>query len=145
MTLYTEVAGPLGALLLTASDDTLTGCYFTTPHHPPPQLDWQQEDSTALFREAAAQLQSYFARELRAFALPLAPIGTPFQQTVWQELQKIPYGQTISYGEGIAHANDHRPDSSPPPPPKPTIRRPRTAIAVPFASLRPLTNRRQSL
>lgn len=44
-------------------------------------------------------LTRYFAGELRAFQLPLAPVGTPFQKRVWQELQKIPYGQTISYAE----------------------------------------------
>jgi methylated-DNA-[protein]-cysteine S-methyltransferase len=36
---------------------------------------------------------------LTEFNLPLAPEGTPFQRTVWQALQSIPYGQTISYGE----------------------------------------------
>src|SRR5690606_32489233 len=45
------------------------------------------------------QLGAYFAGELQAFDLPLAPEGTPFQRTVWQALQSIPYGQTISYGE----------------------------------------------
>src|SRR5262249_23092666 len=37
--------------------------------------------------------------ELREFDLPLAPRGTPFQQRVWEELRRIPYGTTISYGE----------------------------------------------
>ena len=45
------------------------------------------------------QLKAYFAGELENFDLPLSPQGTPFQQRVWGELQKIPYGDTISYGE----------------------------------------------
>ncbi len=45
------------------------------------------------------QLRVYFAGELKEFDLPLAPDGTPFQQKVWRELCKIPYGETISYGE----------------------------------------------
>jgi methylated-DNA-[protein]-cysteine S-methyltransferase len=40
-----------------------------------------------------------FRRRPRNFNLPLAPQGTPFQQEVWKELCKIPYGETISYGE----------------------------------------------
>ena len=45
------------------------------------------------------QLQDYFSGNRRAFDLPLAPKGTPFQQLVWQELCQIPYGQTRTYGE----------------------------------------------
>ena len=48
---------------------------------------------------ALRQLEAYFRGELRAFDLPLAPRGTPFQLRVWAELRKIPYGATISYGE----------------------------------------------
>jgi len=47
----------------------------------------------------ATALQRYFAGELRQFAHELAPGGTEFQERVWQELQRIPYGETISYGE----------------------------------------------
>ena len=51
------------------------------------------------FREVAAQLEAYFAGELKEFTVPLAPSGTPFQMAVWTELTKIPYGSTISYGD----------------------------------------------
>ena len=51
------------------------------------------------FKEPIRQLQAYFAGELENFDLPLGPQGTPFQQKVWNELCRIPYGQTISYGE----------------------------------------------
>ncbi len=43
------------------------------------------------------QLQQYFSGTLKAFDLPLKPVGTSFQQKVWQALMKIPYGKTISY------------------------------------------------
>lgn len=46
---------------------------------------------------AARQLDDYFLGRRKAFALPLNPIGTPFQQTVWTTLQRIPYGETRSY------------------------------------------------
>lgn len=43
------------------------------------------------------QLEAYFAGNLRDFNIPLLPQGTDFQRQVWKELQKIPYGQAISY------------------------------------------------
>jgi methylated-DNA-[protein]-cysteine S-methyltransferase len=49
--------------------------------------------------EVVRQLDEYFAQKRREFDLPLALHGTPFQQTVWAELQSIPYGVTISYRE----------------------------------------------
>lgn len=49
--------------------------------------------------DALRQLAEYFARRRRAFDLPLAPEGTPFQRRVWECLRAIPYGGTISYGE----------------------------------------------
>jgi len=45
------------------------------------------------------QLRAYFAGELESFSLNLAPEGTAFQLLVWNELARIPYGETISYGE----------------------------------------------
>jgi len=43
------------------------------------------------------QLKEYFNRQRKEFNLPLDIIGTDFQKKVWKELQKIPYGKTISY------------------------------------------------
>ena len=45
------------------------------------------------------QVDRYFAGDRRAFDLPLAPDGTPFQRTVWDALLTIPFGQVTSYGE----------------------------------------------
>lgn len=49
--------------------------------------------------DAAEQLASYFAGDLREFTLPLRPRGTPFELAVWDGLRRIPYGETTSYGE----------------------------------------------
>jgi methylated-DNA-[protein]-cysteine S-methyltransferase len=49
--------------------------------------------------EAVRQLREYFAAKRTGFDLPLAPWGTEFQRLVWRQLQEIPYGETISYGE----------------------------------------------
>ena len=48
---------------------------------------------------ANQQLDEYFRRERTAFDLPLLFVGTEFQKRVWEELLRIPYGATISYGE----------------------------------------------
>ena len=48
---------------------------------------------------AKKQILAYFAGRLREFDLPLAPAGTPFQQQVWAALQRIPFGETRSYGQ----------------------------------------------
>ncbi|MGH6718615.1 MAG: methylated-DNA--[protein]-cysteine S-methyltransferase [Alphaproteobacteria bacterium] len=53
---------------------------------------------TAIGRVAKA-MAAYFAGQAKAFDVPLAPHGTVFQKRVWDELTRIPYGTTISYGE----------------------------------------------
>jgi len=63
-------------------------------------IEWgwgSRQEETRLLRRARAQLHAYFDGTLRAFDLPLAPAGTPYQQRVWQALRAIPYGETRSY------------------------------------------------
>jgi methylated-DNA-[protein]-cysteine S-methyltransferase len=48
-------------------------------------------------RETMRQLEAYFSGKLRDFNLPLSPDGTPFQQAVWREVSRIPYGSTSTY------------------------------------------------
>jgi methylated-DNA-[protein]-cysteine S-methyltransferase len=97
-TCYTQIESPLGPLLLAADDSGLRHIMFTSEVKPPrPDPAWLEH--AAPLTETIHQLQAYFAGELEAFNLPLAPQGTPFQMEVWQRLRAIPYGQTISYGE----------------------------------------------
>jgi methylated-DNA-[protein]-cysteine S-methyltransferase len=95
---YTTLDSPVGALFITSNGDSITEL-FMEKHKggPKPIGDWRRDD--ALFREAADQLRAYFAGKLTEFDLRLATGGAPFQQRVWAELRKIPYGSTISYGE----------------------------------------------
>jgi len=95
---FTHLSSPVGVLLLAADNAGLREIIFSKNGAPAsPQPDWR-EDSSA-FAELIRQLRAYFAGDLETFDLPLAPQGTPFQQTVWKELLNIPYGETISYGE----------------------------------------------
>jgi len=66
------------------------------------QVRWGRtgaERETPLLAAAKAQLDGYFFCGLRRFELPLAPAGSAFDRQVWQAMQEIPYGRTLTYGE----------------------------------------------
>ncbi len=95
---YTYAPSPVGRLLLAGDESALRWLLFAEGRGPvEPEAGWQPAEEP--FREAVRQLAAYFAGELTAFSLPLAPQGTAFQETVWKALCGIPYGETISYGE----------------------------------------------
>ncbi len=99
-TYFTSVDSPIQPLLLTSDGVHLTGV-FMTPHTHGPTVgdDWIEDGEIAVLVAARDQLRAYFAGERLEFDLPLKPHGSPFQALVWQELTRIPYGTTISYGE----------------------------------------------
>ncbi len=64
-------------------------------------LDWGWspfQGSSPLLQEAKHQLDAYFDGDLKEFDLPLSPMGTRHQEKVWQSMQRIPYGETRTYG-----------------------------------------------
>jgi len=87
------IPSPAGPLTLTEEAGALARIGFE---------DGGAADRTPLLERAARQLEEYFAGRRREFDLPLAPAGTPFQREVWRALQRIPYGETRSYGEVAA-------------------------------------------
>ncbi|MHA5054474.1 methylated-DNA--[protein]-cysteine S-methyltransferase [Streptomyces sp. SD15] len=95
---HTVIDSPYGPLTLVADDGVLCGLYMVDQRHRPPQENFGERDDTP-FGEAADQLEAYFAGESKEFTLELRLIGTPFQRTVWDQLRRIPYGETRSYGE----------------------------------------------
>lgn len=105
MLCYDELDTPIGLLRLVADAHGLREIWFPSGHHQRvPAPHWQR--APAQLAEASRQLREYFAGERQQFELALHPLGTAFQQQVWQELARIPYGRTISYGElaqRIAH------------------------------------------
>lgn len=95
---FTIMASPIGPLLLAGDDGALRFLLFQSGSKARgPGPGWVENAKP--FHEAVRQLNAYFAGKLTEFDLPLAPEGTPFQRTVWEELRRIPYGETISYGE----------------------------------------------
>ena len=90
---------PVGDLQLHAdAEGRLTGLY--TRH--------DDAGGDGPFDAVREQLDAYFAGELEAFDLPLAPHGTDFQMRVWDELARIPFAETISYKELALRLGDQK-------------------------------------
>jgi methylated-DNA-[protein]-cysteine S-methyltransferase len=95
---YSYMDSPVGRLLLAGDGSGLRLISFPGGRTKREALPAWREDAGP-FAEAVRQLNAYFAGELTDFDLALAPLGTPFQLSVWRALQRIPYGETRSYGE----------------------------------------------
>ena len=89
---------PVGSLRLVADERGLNTVWFLRGRKNEMPLEEWKEDP-AFFMEVIRQLQEYFAGSRRDFEIPLLMDGTEFQKKVWKNLQKIPYGETITYGE----------------------------------------------
>lgn len=91
---------PLGKMLLSADDIGLTGLWFEKQKYYAKSLDkGHQEKETSLIKQVKTWLDIYFSGVKPNFKIPLHCIGTEFQKEVWEILCKIPYGETITYGE----------------------------------------------
>ncbi len=95
---YCYTNSPIGELLLAGDKDALTMIGFPKGSmRRDPEPDWIFNEKP--FAEAMKQLDEYFDGQRRDFDLPLRLDGTEFQLQVLDELQKIPYGETTSYGD----------------------------------------------
>jgi O-6-methylguanine DNA methyltransferase len=97
---------PIGPMTLGATDGAVVLADFTERAMMPAQLASVRrrfgptiEGDSNLLDRAEAQLREYFAGERRDFDMPLDLPGSAFQERVWTELARIPYGETISYRE----------------------------------------------
>lgn len=92
------VPSPLGKILLTADGDALTGVWFVDGKRTPTVKEIGNRENSAL-AQGKQWLEIYFSGQEPDFLPSLHPYGTPFQKKVWALLLKIPYGQTVTYGE----------------------------------------------
>lgn len=85
-------SSPIGYLRIVTHENFVTGLSFHEGKESqmPPASD-------PLHREVHKQLQEYFQKNRTSFRLPLQPGGSSFQKKVWEKLQDIPCGQTITY------------------------------------------------
>ncbi|WP_280272159.1 methylated-DNA--[protein]-cysteine S-methyltransferase [Nocardia wallacei] len=101
MTVYTTIDSPIGELRLagepSAAGVVLTALSMGGAKAVAVQDDWI-EDAT-VFGAVAAQLHDYFAGDRTEFDIEFATAGSDFQRRVWQALERIPYGATVTYGE----------------------------------------------
>jgi methylated-DNA-[protein]-cysteine S-methyltransferase len=96
----TKCHSPVGRLILVASDTHLRAVLWDLDRPRNRFLvDPVVEGENDVLRASITQLEEYFARQRREFSIPLEMLGTDFQCQVWEELRKIPYGQTISYAQ----------------------------------------------
>jgi len=83
---------PIGIIKLTATDDAITSILFEFDASKK-----EREKPNEILLECKKQLHEYFSGRRKKFELPLKLVGTGFQKSVWETLQKIPYGKTVSY------------------------------------------------
>ena len=91
---------PLGPVVLTGDECALTSLRFVMQRYFPDTLPEPcGQDALPVFAQTADWLRVYFSGRDPGFLPPLRPEGTPFRLAVWKALLRIPYGQTMSYGE----------------------------------------------
>lgn len=98
--LYTShYASPLGGMTLVSDGTALVGLYFDGQKYAAEGLDAKRtQKNLPIFEEARRWLDVYFSGRKPDFTPPTAPAGTAFQQSVWEILRTIPYGETTTYG-----------------------------------------------
>ena len=93
--MWTTCPSPLGDLLVAAQDGALVVVHFAPFERP----GGDPTPDDPLLTQAVRELGEYFAGTRKEFDVPVGPPGTPFQQAVWAELRRVPYGETATYSE----------------------------------------------
>jgi methylated-DNA-[protein]-cysteine S-methyltransferase len=88
-------SNPLGLARITEEEGFITSISIKDDDHSTSDAT----EITPVLQQAISQLDEYFAGKRLVFDFPIKQAGTDFQQTVWQQLQTIAYGKTISYGK----------------------------------------------
>jgi len=101
MEFQTTYKSPLGFLNLKSDGLSVTELFFS-------ESEFQEKNDCDVLLKCEQQLADYFAGKVIDFDLPLAPEGTEFQNKVWNELLKIPYGETITYLELAVRLGDSK-------------------------------------
>jgi methylated-DNA-[protein]-cysteine S-methyltransferase len=100
------IPSPIGTLTLVASDTGLVAILWQNDRPRRVVLPATTEDPThPILLETERQLSEYFSGQRDTFTVSLDMRGTPFQKEVWNLLQSIPYGSTMTYGEIARHLN----------------------------------------
>ncbi len=107
---YVKMASPVGELTIIASDKALYSILWEkecdSEYGQRALSLFKMNKNHHLLLQIQKQLKEYFLGHRKLFDLPLAFTGTDFQNKAWQQLCKIPYGKTISYGEQAEKMGD---------------------------------------
>ncbi len=90
---------PLGTLMISGTHDSILEIRFCHDMVPIPEEKAVSKPLSPVFDQCIGELHEYFDGARREFSFPVGQPGTEFQQKVWKELGKIPFGSTISYLE----------------------------------------------
>lgn len=97
---YKITPSPVGSLKLVADQDGLAAILWENDNPNRVRIKADTEDNeNPILVETEKQLNEYFERKRDSFSIPLHPIGTEFQSTVWEALTTIPFGETRSYSQ----------------------------------------------
>ena len=97
---YARFESPLGPVVAIADEQGITHIDFVgAKYERDIAPDWVEDPESPALAACGTQLAEYFAGTRTEFDLPLAPRGSEFQQRVWREIARVPYGETISYAE----------------------------------------------
>lgn len=100
MECITDLDSPLGRITLAGQGEALTGLWFEgQKYFARTLLPEHEEKRLPVFETAKRWLELYFRGEDPGFTPPLILRGTAFQRAVWERLLRIPYGETVSYGQ----------------------------------------------
>ena len=97
--MWTIIDSPIGELRLVEDGGAIVAIDFFPFDYAEARLVGDRDDQHPVLAACARQLDEYFAGSRTEFDLPLAPVGTPFQQKVWEQLLTIGYGATATYGQ----------------------------------------------
>jgi methylated-DNA-[protein]-cysteine S-methyltransferase len=97
--MWTLMDSPVGDLRIVEHDGAISAIEYSPFRDHDGRPRGTRQDDHPVLVDAVSQLRAYFARELKEFDLPLAPVGSTFQRSVWDQLLQIGYGDTASYGE----------------------------------------------
>ena len=100
---YQYLDSPVGRLRLVSDGQHLTAIEWENLQDMDPA---GEETSDPALASCASQLNEYFAGKRHSFDLPLSPVGTAFQKSVWAALKAIPYGELRTYRD-IAESLDN--------------------------------------
>jgi methylated-DNA-[protein]-cysteine S-methyltransferase len=91
---------PIGAIAISSKAEAITSVLFTE--------NAGESSESPILRKVVEQLDEYFSHKRCTFDLPLAPEGTDFQKRVWNELVKIPFGETTTYQQMARRLGDEK-------------------------------------